>query len=44
MGLDCQVSVKQPLPGWAVDNDTSVKQEAEPYASMTPEQRGAVLL
>lgn len=27
------------LPGWVVDNYTSVMQESEPYRQMTPEQR-----
>jgi hypothetical protein len=27
------------LPGWVVDNATSVRREAEPYRSMTPAER-----
>lgn len=27
------------LPGWVVDNRTSVEREAAPYRTLTPEQR-----
>lgn len=27
------------LPGWVVDNATSVRREAEPYRAMTPAER-----
>lgn len=30
------------LPGWVVDNTTSVRREAEPYVTMTPAERRAV--
>ncbi|MBI5498675.1 MAG: hypothetical protein HY907_00405 [Deltaproteobacteria bacterium] len=32
-----------PLPGWVVSNEESVEREAQPYRSMTPEERGHVL-
>ena len=28
------------LPGWVVDDQASVQEEATPYVAMTPEQRG----
>lgn len=31
------------LPGWVVDNRTSVRREAEPYRNLTPEGRLAIL-
>ncbi len=30
------------LPGWVVDNTTSVRREAEPYVAMTPAERRAI--
>jgi len=30
------------LPGWAIDNDASVRHEAEPYLGLTPQQRAAL--
>ena len=31
------------LPGWVVDDATSVRNEAAPYRDMTPTERGALL-
>lgn len=31
------------LPPWAVDNRTSVREEAAPYRSLTPEERAAYM-
>jgi hypothetical protein len=31
------------LPGWVVDNAESVRREAEPYRTMTPAGRAALL-
>lgn len=32
------------LPGWVTDNASSVAREAEPYVSLTPEQRAAIMV
>lgn len=31
------------LPGWVVDNATSLREEAAPYIGLTPEQRAPML-
>ena len=32
------------LPGWVVDNESSLAREAEPYVDLTPEERAACLV
>lgn len=32
------------LPGWVVDNATSVAREAEPYVGLAPEERAAFMV
>jgi len=32
------------LPGWVVDNQSSVAREAEPYVALTPEERADCLV
>jgi len=34
---------RRPLPGWVKSNDASVRDEAAPYKSMTPEERLRIL-
>lgn len=31
------------LPGWVVDNATSVREECEPYRNLSPQQHGEIL-
>jgi hypothetical protein len=32
------------LPGWVVDNESSLAREAEPYVDLTPEERAVCLV